>query len=351
MDDFSCGARNASRNLASSRILVVDDHERWRQFFSTTLQKQPELQVIGEASDGLEATGKAKELNPDLILFDIGLPTLNGIEAARRIREVSPACKILFVSENRSLDIVERAFGIGAGGYVVKADAGSELLPAVEAVLQGNRYISASLAGHDLAEAVEGQRGDLERKQAAFPVQKRVRHEVEFYADDAGFLDGFARFIGAALKRGDGVIVVATEAHQASLLRQLTTDGLNMLAEIEQGNYIPLEVTKTLASFMLNNSPDPILFRRAAGELIRKAARQANGHPRRVAACGEGVSRLLAAGNLDATIALERLWNEAAELYEIDILCGYFRSDFASSEDISALERVCAEHSAGDGAG
>jgi DNA-binding NarL/FixJ family response regulator len=132
------------------RVLVVEDYEPWRRYFSTALQKQTELQVIGEVSDGLEAVQQAEELQPDLILLDIGLPTLNGIEAARRIRKVSPASRILFVSENRSADIAEEALSTGASGYVVKSDTGSELLPAVKAVLEGKRFISASLAGHFL---------------------------------------------------------------------------------------------------------------------------------------------------------------------------------------------------------
>src|SRR5207245_11799923 len=90
------------------------------RFVSTRLHKQPELQVMGEALDGLEAVRKAQQLHPDLILLDIGLPSLNGIEAARRIRELSPKSKILFISENRSWDIAEEALRIGAGGYVVK---------------------------------------------------------------------------------------------------------------------------------------------------------------------------------------------------------------------------------------
>ena len=132
---------------SSVRVLVVDDYEPWRRFVSTTLQKQPELQIVGEVTDGFEAVQKAQQLQPDLILLDIGLPTLNGIEAARRIREVSPKSKILFVSENRSWDIVEEALRTGAGGYVVKSDATGELLPAVEAVLKGKQFVSASLAG------------------------------------------------------------------------------------------------------------------------------------------------------------------------------------------------------------
>ena len=123
-----------------------------------------------------------------------------------------------------------------------------------------------------------------------------------------------------------------------------------MPAEIEQGNYIPLEVTKTLSRFMVNNSPDPVMFRKVAGDLIMKAARGVKGEHRQVAFCGEGVPILLAACNLEATITLERMWNEIGTIYELDILFGYFRSDFAIEGDISILERVCAEHSAVYGA-
>ena len=137
-------------DTAPLRVLIVDDHEPWRRFASTTVLKQPELQVIREVSDGLDAVQQAQQLQPDLILLDIGLPTMNGIEAARRIREVSPRSKILFVSENRSPDIVEAALSNGAGGYVVKSDAGTESLAAIKAVLEGKRFISARLAGHFL---------------------------------------------------------------------------------------------------------------------------------------------------------------------------------------------------------
>jgi len=100
---------------------------------------------------GLEAVRQAQQVQPDLILLDIGPPTLNGIEAARRIRQVSLASKILFVSENRSRDVAVEALRTGAEGYVVKSDAASELLPAVEAVLQGKQFVSASLSQQAVA--------------------------------------------------------------------------------------------------------------------------------------------------------------------------------------------------------
>ena len=143
---------SAGRDMGapSIRVLVVEDFEPWLRFISSELQKLSNLQAIGEVSDGQEAVQQAQELQPDLILLDIGLPTINGIEAARRIREVSPASKILFVSENRSPEIAEQALNTGAGGYVLKSDAASDLLPAIKAVLQGKRFVSPSLAGHFL---------------------------------------------------------------------------------------------------------------------------------------------------------------------------------------------------------
>ena len=133
---------------SSVRVLVVDDYEPFRRFICSTLRRRPELQIVGEASDGLEAVQKAEELQPDLIVLDIGLPSLNGFEAAQRIRKLSPESKIIFVSQESSADVVQEAFRLGAQGYVVKIGAGSELLTAVDAVLRGRRFVSAKLLEH-----------------------------------------------------------------------------------------------------------------------------------------------------------------------------------------------------------
>jgi CheY-like chemotaxis protein len=127
------------------RVLVVEDYEPFRRFVRSMLQKKPELQVIHEASDGLEAIRKAEELQPDLILLDIGLPEINGIEAARRIRAVGLRSRILFLSEHCSPDIADEALGTGAQGYVVKSCAAGELLIAMEAVVQGKQFLSSGL--------------------------------------------------------------------------------------------------------------------------------------------------------------------------------------------------------------
>ena len=125
---------------------MVEDYEPFRRFLSSALQKAPGLQIVGEVSDGLEAVRQAERLQPDLILVDIGLPALNGIEAARRIHKLVPECKILFLSQDSSADVVQEAFNSGALGYVVKAHAGSDLLAALEAVRQGKHFISQGLS-------------------------------------------------------------------------------------------------------------------------------------------------------------------------------------------------------------
>jgi DNA-binding response OmpR family regulator len=116
------------------RILVVEDFERFRQFIVSKLQQSVEFQII-EASNGLEALQKAEEEQPDLVLLDIGLPDLNGIEVARRLRELAVPSKIIFVSQESSLEVVREALNLGALGYVHKLRAGSDLVPAVEAAL------------------------------------------------------------------------------------------------------------------------------------------------------------------------------------------------------------------------
>ena len=138
---------------SSIRVLIVDDIEPFRQLLRLTLQDKPELQTVGEASDGEQAIELAQALQPDLILLDIGLPKLNGIEAARRIREAAPRSKIIFCSQESSVDVVQAAFSAGAAGYVVKMDAGSELLTAVDVVLRGEQFVGSRFAGHDFTGA------------------------------------------------------------------------------------------------------------------------------------------------------------------------------------------------------
>ena len=139
------------------RVLVVDDYEPFRRFVCKTLRERQDTQVVGEASDGFDAIRKAEELQPDLIVLDIGLPALNGLEAGRRIRKLCPDCKILFLSQESSVEVAQEAFEMGARAYIVKTHAGSELSAAVEAVCQGRLFVSEGLLSHNRANATDTQ--------------------------------------------------------------------------------------------------------------------------------------------------------------------------------------------------
>jgi DNA-binding NarL/FixJ family response regulator len=141
------------------RILLADDFEPWRSFVASQLGRNPEWQIICQVSDGLEAVQKAEELQPDLIVLDIGLPNLNGIEATPSIRKVAPGSKILFASENRSSEVVAAALSAGGHGYLCKSDGASELLVAVEAVLQSKQFVSSTFTGSDFTDTA-GQSSD-----------------------------------------------------------------------------------------------------------------------------------------------------------------------------------------------
>ena len=144
-------------------VLVVEDFEQFRLSLCLTIQEKTQCQIIGEASDGLEAVRKAEEFQPDLILLDIGLPTLNGFDVAQRIRNHSPNSKILFVSQHCDPEMVQTALRLGARGYLLKSDA-AELPFAIKTIFQGGQFLSSHLK---IPSLVHGQAGEGMKKMGA----------------------------------------------------------------------------------------------------------------------------------------------------------------------------------------
>jgi len=212
------------------RVLVVDDYQPWLRFMRSMLHGAWELQVIAEASDGREAVQKAVQLQPDLILLDIGLPTLNGIEAARQIREHNPNAKILFVSEQRCEDVISEALSTGSG-YIIKSCAPRELLPAIKTVLEGGRLVSGVKSPTFSNRTVEN------------------RHQANCFPDQATFVDGLARFVGTSLKNGSAIVVLASESHRVDIVQRLKSQGVDVAAAIEQQRYLPLDIPDGFHTF------------------------------------------------------------------------------------------------------
>jgi len=209
-------------------------------------------------------------------------------------------------------DIVRKALSFGAHGYIQKLSAGTDLLPAIDAVLAGQRFVSRSVAFTEPADA---------------PAPHR--HEILFCSDDAAVVDGFTRFMAAALNAADGVIALVTKSHRTRLLQALRTQGVDIDGAIERG---------TLLSFDADVAPDPVRFLEAINGM-REAATKAGKAQPRVAFCGERAGRLWAAGRTAEAVQLEQLCGELA--HDVDILCAY---PVPYTEDDQMLTRICAEH-------
>jgi len=292
-------------------------------------RQRPELEIICETSDGSEAVQKAEELQPDLILIDIGLPTLNGLEAARRIRALSPRSKIIIVSQEKSADVLREAFRAGANGYVVKVDTGTELLNAVDAVLRGGRFAGRRFVSLAMPEANSP------------PTERSDCHEVGLYSNDRFLLDHLTQFIGNALKEGRAAIVVATESHRNSLLLGLQGYGVNFGAAIEEGRFVVLDAVldaaETLSALTVNATPDQVRFLTLLGDLIGKVAKAAKEEQASVDIFGECVHLLWEQHQIEAAIQLEKVGNQLSSTHNVHILCGYSLSKVRGgmSRDIS----------------
>ena len=319
----------------STRILVVDDFAPFRHFVASLIKQQSNLQIIGEASDGLEAVQKALELQPDVVLLDIGLPHLNGIEAASHLLTVSPNSKIVFISQEHSLEIVHAAFSNGASGYVFKMDTEMELLSAVNAVQQGETFVGSRFVGHNLMATSASQHQEIVH-----------RHEVGFYSDDCLLLEHAAHFVEVALQAGSAVITVVTESHRDGLLEKLRAHGADVDEAVEQGRYVSMDAVHAISLFVCNGSLEPRRFAELFGSAIVTATRAAKRSPPRVAVFGECVSLLHGQGKIDIAVEIERLCNQMLHTYALDILCAYSLGHIPGGIGPDVFQEICGEHSA-----
>lgn len=133
------------QGMAPIRIVLVDDSPDWQRFLLVRLESERDLKLLAVANDGLEGVQKAVELQPDVMLMDLNMPVMNGFDAARRIREVSPNSRVVFLTANSSGDLVSAAFEAGACGYILKSDSGADLVPGIQAVFRNKQFLSRSL--------------------------------------------------------------------------------------------------------------------------------------------------------------------------------------------------------------
>jgi len=267
----------------------------------------------------------AAALRPDVVLIDIGLPRLNGIAVAEQLRTLLPQAKLLFVTLESSAAIVQEVFRLGAHGYVHKLRAHCDLLPGIEAVLEGRRFISDGL---DLPESHKPD----------------YRHEVHFYSDDESFVDAASQFLSAALKSGGAAMAVVTRSHEETLVERLKAAGNDIDGAVRRGAYVFADAADVLSKGMLGkrttgSRSDGLL------ELI-ETARAAARDGARVAIVSECAGLLCAHGNPSAALEIERGGNDWVRTQGLDLLCTYALRAFPKGKDDPSFDSVCAEHKA-----
>jgi len=324
--------------VVATRVLLVEDHEPFRRFVRAALSEHPDFCLVDEACDGLQAVLKFQELEPDLVLMDIGLPGQNGLLAARKMLALAPACKIVFLTQEGSPEIVEEALKLGAAGYVMKAHAAGELLPAVLAARDGRLFTSTVMARSSQPVTARRSPGRKIRRAGAHD------HPAHFHPDDASLLSDFTGFAEGTLKAGNAIMMLLTESHRPEFLRSLQARGVDVNLAVSSGRLVLLDVDEMLRTFMVDDLPDPARFFQAAGEIV-SAVKAAN-RDVRVVACGECAPTLWERGNGEAAVQLEQLWDRLVKMFDLETLCGYAVTSSQREQEKEIYQRICDAHSA-----
>jgi DNA-binding NarL/FixJ family response regulator len=156
------------------RVVLADDHTLFRAGLRALLEKLPEMQVVAEASDGREAVHMVETHHPDLVLMDIAMPGLNGLEATRRLVKVFPAIRVLILSMHRSEEYVWQALRAGAAGYLLKDANPAELALAITAVTRGETYLSPPISKHLIREYIQRVGGEETTLERLTPRQREI---------------------------------------------------------------------------------------------------------------------------------------------------------------------------------
>jgi DNA-binding NarL/FixJ family response regulator len=163
--------------MRKARVLLADDHRLLLEAFEKLLQ--PDFDVVGAVGDGHALLAAAQELKPDVIVLDIAMPQMNGMVAAKRLREMMPEVKLIFLTVNEDADFASEAMGIGASGYLLKSSAASELFQAIEAALEGRSYVTPMI----MQEMVESLATGRQTDQASAKLTTRQREVLQLLAE------------------------------------------------------------------------------------------------------------------------------------------------------------------------
>jgi len=203
------------------RILLVDDHEVVRRGLTALLQARPDWEICGEASNGREAVWKTQKLNPDIVILDIGMPDLNGLEATRQIAKAKPDTRVLILTLHDSDTLVQEVLNAGARGFLLKSDAARDLVTAVEALKNNKTYFTPKVASMVLEGYLRKKNGvDTQDPAPRARLTPREREIVQLLAEGKS-----SREVADAL----GLSVKTAETHRANIMRKLNLHSVSDL--------------------------------------------------------------------------------------------------------------------------
>jgi DNA-binding NarL/FixJ family response regulator len=197
------------------RILLADDHEIVREGVRAMIERQPGWEICGEASTGREAVALARERTADIVIMDIGMPELNGLDATRQIKRMLPQIEVLIFTANETEEIVRQVFQSGARGYLLKAEASKHLIPAVEMLCKHRTYFSSKVVEMIFSGYMQGRAGVEDAG-----LTTRERETVQLIAEGKSNKEMAELF---------GISVKTVETHRAAIMRKLKLDSVAAL--------------------------------------------------------------------------------------------------------------------------
>jgi CheY-like chemotaxis protein len=315
-------ARCESSGDARPRVVLADDNRSLLDAVSKLVSQ--DFQVVAAVVDARQAIDATVRLDPDVVVLDITMPEIDGFAAARELRRAAPRTRVLFLTMHESDEYVTAAFGTGAAGYVLKTRIGSDLVGALDHVLDGQLFVPSLTTLSTIASSRGG-------------------HAALFYNSDPALIHGAVRLADAALERGDTVVVLAREAIRAGITQHLK-ERYSVPALIQQGRLVEQDVVEALSQIMPDGRFDPMRLARAVEALDRGRLASPRGRQARLTLIGEVVAALYRNRDYDTAVISERLWNDLTGPLPMLTVCCYPFTNPRHQDEAALFAGVCGEH-------
>jgi DNA-binding NarL/FixJ family response regulator len=332
-------------------VLIADDHDWFRRAIRTVIESEAAYRVCGEARDGIDAVDKVRQLHPDIVLMDINMPRMDGLQATEIIRREIPDCNVIIVTQNEATIAREQARIVDAKAFVTKSGLTRDLLPTMGRVaMENNSRLDARRKDERRANldqnpkcAQDDAGSEGEPWCGLLASAAPSDHIVQLYQDQQFLNRAVCRFAAAAITNGEGVILVPTVAHWDAFRPRLESEGVDVKAAEKRGQLTIVDADTLLPTFMRDGMPDSPVFLGLAQNVISEA--RGDGRYPKVRWWGEMVNILWERGDVAASMQLEDQFDQLAHEQDIAIFCSFLMDNFDGDVHARMLPRLGENHS------